>query len=464
MRPRDHTRLFAELSAAYAEHSPISARLNEQAKKHLIDGGSHGLRLIQPFPPRIVDSKGAWLRDVDGHHILDFWQGHYANILGHNPEVVTEALTDALGGRFGLHTGHTDELALEVAELLCQCTGAERVRLTTSGTLATMYAILLSRAFTGRGLVMKAGGGWHGGQPWALKGIHYGRDGFQGVESAGLPPSVTESVLVTSYNDPEMLREQFRVHGDRVACLIVEPFIGVGGFIPATGEFLQTARDLTHQYGALLILDEIIAGFRFRAGNMGALYGIQPDLTTMGKVLGGGMPVSAVVGREEVMRLVSREDERKVGFSGGTFSAHPAALLAAKVMIRYLVAHEDEIYPRLTELGVKARQTIEEAFASEGILVRCTGFGNEVVPDSSMAMPHFPYDDRYDLNLPDFVQNPELCDVRFRDVVLRVAMLLEDVYTVHGLGALSIAHTEADIERLGEACRQTARRVKAHWS
>jgi len=464
MHPRDHSQLFAELSTAYAEHSPISARLNEQAQQYLIDGGSHGLRLLLPFPPRIAESKGAWLKDVDGHHILDFWQGHYANILGHNPKVITEALTKALEDRFGLQTGHTDELAIEVAELLCQRTGAEQVRFTTSGALATMYAILLSRAFTGRNVVMKAGGGWHGGQPWALKGIHYGRVGFQEVESAGLPPSVTESVLVTLYNDPEKLREQFRAHGDQIACFILEPFVGVGGFIPVTREFLQTARDLTHEYGAVLILDEIIAGFRFRAGNMGALYGIQPDLTTMGKIVGGGMPVSAVVGRKELLQLASREAEQKVAFSGGTFSAHPASLLAAKVMIRYLVAHEDEIYPRLTELGCKARQTIEAAYASEGILVRCTGFGNDVVPDSSMVMPHFPYDDHYDLNLPHSVQNPEICDVRFRDVVLRVAMLLEDIYTVHGLGSLTTAHGEADIERLGEACRQTARRVKAYWT
>lgn len=463
MRPRDHSRLLAELSAAYAEHSPLSARLNERAKQVLIDGGNHTLRLMHPFPPRIVESKGAWLKDIDGHHILDFWQGHYANILGHNPEVITEALAHALQNRQGLHTGHTDELPIELAELLCRCTGAERVRFTTSGSLATMYAILLARTFTGRSLVVKMGGGWHGGQPWALKGIHYGTDGFQDVESAGLPPGVVDEVLVAPYNDPQKLQDLFRTYGDRIACIIVEPFIGVGGFIPATKVFLQTARDLTHQYGAVLILDEIIAGFRFRAGNMGAMYGIRPDLTTMGKIMGGGMPVSAVVGREEILRLVGREVEQKVRFSGGTFSSHPAAMLAAKVMIKYLVTHEDEIYPRLGELGAQARQTIEAAFASEGILARCTGFDNEVMPGSSMVMPHFPYGDRYDLNRPDSIQNPRVSDVTFRDNVLRVAMLLEDIYTVHGLGSLSTAHTEADIEELGQTCRRVARRAKAHW-
>ena len=150
----------------------------------------------------------------------------------------------------GLQTGFTDRLQVETAEILCRQTGAERVRFTTSGTLATMYAIMLARAYTGRTLVMKVGGGWHGAQPWALKGIGYSAEngaGFQKVESDGVPVAVTDKVIVTGFNDPDRLRDHFRQFGDQLACFIVEPFIGAGGYQPASREYLQTARELTDQ-------------------------------------------------------------------------------------------------------------------------------------------------------------------------------------------------------------------------
>lgn len=463
MKTRDHTRLLAELAKAYTQHSPKSAALNEKAKKYLLDGGSHTLRLMQPFPPRIVAAQGAWLKDEDGHDILDFWQGHLANVLGHNPEVVTSVLASAFEAGFGLQTGFADRLQAETAEILCQQTGAERVRFTTSGTLATMYAILLARAFTERDLVMKVGGGWHGAQPWGLKGISFhARNGFQRVETHGLPPALTDEVVVTGFNDPDMLHDHFRQYGDRLACFIVEPFIGAGGLMPATCEYLQTARELTHQYGVVLILDEVISGFRFRAGNVGALYGVQPDLATFGKAIGGGMPVSAVAGRPDIMALVGREGGSKVKFSGGTYSAHPASLLAAKTSMTYLVAHEAEVYPRLAELGEKTRRVMEAAFVHEGIYARCAGCGNEVLPGSSMAMLRFPYEDDARLDRPEDVFNPAVCDVTLGGEVLQLALLLEDVHVVHGHGAVSTAHTEADIGLLGQACRRVARRFKAH--
>lgn len=463
-RTRDYTRLLAELTEAYIQRFPESAALNEKAEKYLLDGGSHALRLMEPFPPRIVSAQGGWLKDEDGHSILDFWQGHLANILGHNPEVVTSALGRAFEERFGLQTGFPDRLQVECAEILCQRTGAERVRFTTSGTLATMYAILLSRAFTGRDMVMKVGGGWHGGQPWTLKGVGFDAQtgvGFQHVDTEGLPPAVTDKVVVTKFNDPDLLRDHFRQYGDQLACFIVEPFIGAGGIIAGTLEYLQTVRELTHQYGAMLILDEVIAGFRFRAGNTGALYGVQPDLTTFGKIIGGGMPVAAVAGRADIMNLVGRDSDHRVKFSGGTYSAHPSSLLAAKTLMTYLIDHEAEIYPRLAESGEKARRTIEAAFAEEGILARCTGYGNEAVPGSSLFMFHFPYHEDTQLDKPDDVSDPSVCDVTLRREVLQIALLLEDVYVIHGHGGVATTHTEADIELLGEACSRVARRLKA---
>jgi glutamate-1-semialdehyde 2,1-aminomutase len=463
MTDRDYAPLVAELAGAYERHAPRSQAIQADAAQLMIDGGNHTLRLMQPFPPRIKAARGARLTDEDGHELLDFWQGHLANVLGHNPPVVTAALAQGFQEGFGLQTGFTDALQVDVARLLLQQTGAERVRLTTSGTLATMYAIMLARAFTGRNLVLKVGGGWHGGQPWALKGIDYRRaDGYDHVESAGIPQAVTDEVVVTSFNDPERLREDFRRLGDRLACLIVEPFIGVGGFMPATREYLATARQLTEQYGALLILDEVIAGFRFRAGNAGALYGLQPDLTTMGKVIGGGMPVAAVVGRADVLGLAGRGAARPVKFSGGTYSAHPASMLAARTAMTYLIAHEAEIYPRLGALGNQARHAIEAAFAEEGICVKCTGAGNEAIPASSMFMLHFPTRDDAPLDRPEDLFDPAKYDVTLSHHVLDLALLVEDVFMLHSHGGLSTAHSEADIAFLSAACRRVARKIKPY--
>jgi glutamate-1-semialdehyde 2,1-aminomutase len=164
--------------------------------------------------------------------------------VGHNPPVVREALAEALQSGWGLQTGFTDRLQIEAAELLLSQTGAERVRFTTSGALATMYAILLARAFTGRELVLKVGGGWHGAQPWALVGVHFdaGPEPWT-VESAGLPAALTGEVEVTRFNDPDRLEDDFRRLGDRIACFIVEPFIGQAAIFVA--QFCAADHDRT---------------------------------------------------------------------------------------------------------------------------------------------------------------------------------------------------------------------------
>ncbi len=465
MKTRDYSRLLSDLAEAYERHSPRSQALNDRAGQVMVDGGSHSLRLLQPFPPRIARAQGAWLTDEDGHRLVDFWQGHLANILGHNPEVVTGPLSEAFARGFGLQTGFTDRLQVETAELLCRQTGAEQVRFTTSGTLATMYSIFLARAYTGRELVLKMGGGWHGAQPWALKGIDYrpkNGNGFTHVESEGVPPALTDEVLVTSFNDCDMMRDRFRAHGDRISCLVMEPFLGVGGFVPVSPEYLRLARELTEQYGALLIIDEVIAGFRFRAGNMAGLYGVQPDLTTFGKIMGGGMPVAAVAGRADVLKLAGRAGGSRVKFSGGTYSGHPASMLAGKVLMEYLVAHEAEIYPRLAALGELARRELGRALIEEGVYVQCTGDGNDVVPGSSMFMLHFPFEEGALLGRPEDWGNPAVCDLVLAHRVLDLALLLEDVFMLHCHGGVSLAHTEADIALAAEGARRAARRIKAY--
>jgi len=429
----------------------------------LVDGGSHTLRLIRPFPPRIASAAGGYVVDEDGHRILDFWQGHHANLLGHNPPVLTEPLRDAFARGSGLQTGFTDSLQIETAELLCSLTGMERVRFTTSGSLATMYATLLARAHTGRELVMKVGGGWHGAQPWALKGVDFHAEDhtdFQHVETSGLPEAIAQEVVVTRFNDPEMLGIHFRRYGNELACFILEPFIGAGGCLPADPEYLREARALTERYGVALIFDEVISGFRFHPGLAAQLYGVQPDLVTLAKIIGGGMPVAAVAGRGALMELASKTGG--VRFSGGTYSGHPAALLAARTMLAHLSAHAQQIYPRLHALGEQARREVEAGFAAEGIHARCTGSPNSVMPGSSIGALLFPHHEHFEFRAPEDTRNPEVVDVRLSDQVLQLLLLLEDVHVVHGLGSMCTEHTPEDIRRLGEACRRAAHRLSTY--
>jgi glutamate-1-semialdehyde 2,1-aminomutase len=464
MTGKDPQQLLAGLAEDYRRRCPVSARLQQEARRRLVDGGSHTLRLIPPFPPRIASARGAYVHDEDGHRILDFWQGHHANILGHNPPAVSSALEEAFQRGWGLQTGFCDRVQTEVAELLCSRTGAEKVRFTTGGTLATMYAVQLAAAFTGREQVLKVAGGWHGAQPWCLKGVRYHAEpprGYGATDSAGLPQSLAQQVLVTRFNDPEDLGLCFARHGDDLAAFIVEPFIGAGGFLPASSDYLRTARELTEKHGVVLILDEVISGFRFCAGSAAGLYGISPDLSTFGKIVGGGMPMSAVAGRADILALAAAGG--RVSFSGGTYAAHPATMLAARTMLSALIAEEEEIYPRLSRLGDLMRRTVESAFWDEGLWACCPGLPGErhPLPPGSLSMLVFPRREGHRPATPEEIHDPAVCDLLLGNRIVQLALLLENVHVVHGLGSVSTAHTEEDIRHLGAACRRAARKIRA---
>lgn len=450
-----------QLKEEYAQRFPNSAIAQKRAAEHLLDGGSHAARLWAPFAFRIKAARGAHVQDIDGHDLVDFWQGHYANILGHNPEVVTSALAADLENGNGLHTGLLEEREAEFAETLALAVGADHVRLTTAGTLATMYAIMLARAYTGRKLVLKISGGWHGANPLALKGVGRNDHGYDHVDSAGVPNSTDDEVLVTPFNDVENLRKLFRSVGDRIACFIFEPCLGAAGFTPASEEFMRTARDLTAQYGALLILDEVITGFRFCAAGIQKLYRVKPDLSTFGKVIGGGMPISAVAGKADVMRLASSKAEsRKVMFNGGTFSSHPLSMLAGLTMLRYLQQNEETIYPQLRRTTRDLLTGIEQVFSRNGILARCTGLRVPEFLQGSLGAIYFPEQADYvPRNAEDF-SDTRLTGAPLREQALKLGMLLNDVNIVHGLGAVSLAHTVNEFTQVYNACEAFAQRLR----
>ncbi|MCP2604574.1 aminotransferase class III-fold pyridoxal phosphate-dependent enzyme [Candidatus Aminicenantes bacterium AH-873-B07] len=454
--------LMDELIKNYKIKHKKSEEIFKEASGYLINGGSHNLRLFEPFPFYDIECKGSKVIDIDGNVYIDFWQGHFANVLGHNPDIIIEALSDYFKKGQGLQTGFPSLYQKELAKLILKQIKVEKIRFTTSGTLSTMYAIMLAKAYTQRDLILKVFGGWHGAQPYVLKGITtYGRN-LNKIESAGLPSDIDSQILVTKFNDPDDLKEKFNEFGERIACFIVEPFVGAGGFIFAHKEYLNKARELTKKYGALLIFDEVVSGFRFHASAIYNLYGIKPDLCVFGKTIGGGMPVSAVAGREDVLDLCSAggEPEKKVKFSGGTFSAHPASMLAGLTYINYLIENEDKIYPKIGKLGEKARKEIEAIFENYGLNVKCTGYGNSIVKYSSCVGVHFLNEEIEKITTPEEVWNPKVCDVELREKIFKLAMVNEGFNIFHGFGAISFAHTEEEIQ----ASLDAIERIAQKWS
>jgi len=455
----DKERLYQDLKAKYIQKHKKSEEFFRRAEHYQVRGGSHNLRLNAPFPFYDVRCQGSKVTDVDGNSYVDFWQGHFANIMGHNPKIIREALQDFFQNGEGLVTGFPGQYQIQLAELIIQQTGADRIRFTTSGTLASMYSIMLSKAFTQRELVLKIGGGWHGAQPYALKGITNLSEGLELMESAGLSRHIDSSIIMTRFNDPEDLEDKFRLYGDRLACLIIEPFIGAGGFIFGHREYLKRARELTNQYGVLLIFDEVVSGFRFHAGGLQSFYGVNPDLSIFGKAIGGGMPVSAVAGREEVLKLCDPETpiHSKVKFEGGTFSAHPASMYAGIVYLRYLINKSENIYPKIGRLGNTARNKIEKIFQNHGFNVKCTGLDADVTPESSLVGVHFLHESIDRITSPEHVWNTDKCDIEMREKIFKLAMVNEGFNIFHGYGAVSSAHTEKEIQASLDAVEQVAR-------
>ncbi len=459
-------RLRGHLVREYEKKTARSRAIFRRAEKVMIAGGSHTIRLWRPYPFFAAAAEGPSVRDVDGNTYIDYWQGHYANVLGHNPLLIRRRIAACLE-RGALHTGFEAGHQIELAEALVQGLGGHeaKVRFTTSGTLATMYAVMMAQGLTGRDHVLKVGGGWHGASPYLLKGVKYhAGEGFEGRESAGLLDEIVRRTLVTRFNDSEDLERVLSEHGDHIACFIVEPFLGVGGFLAASKDYLERARRLTAKHGILLIFDEIISGFRFCPGGVQTLYGVRPDLTTLGKIIGGGHAVAAVVGPREIMEECEhgRGGSGRVYFEGGTFSAHSEYMKAGLIMLGYLADHAATLYPKIARSGERLRREIERVFAQAGLRARCTGYGNDNLPGSSLFMVHFPRSADIAYDRPEDIHDPRRSDLAMREDLLKLALLINGVNVVHGGGAVSSAHGAREIEATIAAYAEAARLFKKY--
>ncbi len=283
--------------------------------------------------PVVVDrGEGCYLWDVDGNRYIDYVASWGPLILGHRHPSVVEAIERTLshGTTFGAPTRWENELAELVVEAF---PSIERVRFVNSGTEASMSAIRLARGYTGRDKIVKFAGCYHGHVDALLVQAGSSATTLGAPSSPGVPEGCTRDTLVLPYNDVESLQQAFEAYPDQIAAVILEPIAGNMGVVPAEREFLQAARELTSARGAVLIFDEVITGFRVGYGGAQSLYGIQADLTVLGKIVGGGLPVGAFGGRSEIMRHLLPEG--KV-FQAGTLSGNPLAMAAGTATLRTL--------------------------------------------------------------------------------------------------------------------------------
>jgi len=434
----------------YRQKTPLSENLFKRAREVMPGGISHNIHYFPPYPFFVKKAKGSKIWDVDGNEYVDLWIGHYTHILGHHPDVIVEAIERQ--AKEGIHWGIVFEKQVEWAELireLIPC--AEMVRFCCSGTEATMYAVRLARAFTGKKTILKMAGGWHGANADLTLGI---KAPYEKEESLGLFPELQQHTKLIFFNDLSKSLEIIEQNKKDLAGIILEPVIGEGGFIPATIEYLKMLRSETERMGALLIFDEVISGFRVALGGAQERFGIIPDLTTLGKIMGGGFPVGALVGKRKILEKTSPEIKGKkwerIMIGGGTFSSHPFTAAAGMAMLQYLRDHEEELYPLLEAKGEKIRKGVQEALRQEGIDAIVTGIG-------SLFQTHFPLQKGLTLNLPHSINR--LTDVEKREVEFRIRMLTKGVHVMHGGGGLSITHSDGDIEKIIEAAREVGKEM-----
>ncbi len=350
-----------------------SADLFERAQRVMPGGVNSPVRAFRAVggtPRFIASAKGSRIIDVDGNEYIDYVCSWGPLILGHADERVVAAARVALekGSSYGAPT----EAEVEMAELVCACfPSIELVRMVNSGTEAVMSAVRVARAYTGRDKIVKFDGCWHGHADGLL--VRAGSTGLQyGVpDSAGVPASYAEHTLVARYNDLDSVRELLAQAEGQVACVIVEPVAGNMGVVPPAPGFLQGLRGVTAQAGVLLILDEVITGFRVALGGAQELYGIRADLTTLGKIIGGGFPVGAYGGTREVMERVSPLGP---SVQAGTLAGNPVAMAAGLATIRAL--REPGTYEALEAKSRTLAEGIAAAAARHGVALICNRVGS----------------------------------------------------------------------------------------
>jgi glutamate-1-semialdehyde 2,1-aminomutase len=354
----------ATLIATYEAMTPGSAALSKKAKTLLPSGIAHDGRHFDPYPLYVQRALGPVKWDVDNNKYVDYFGGHGALILGHNHPTVMAAVHAALDR--GTHFGACHDLEVRWAELITQMVpSAERVRFTSSGTEATLMALRLARAYTGRGKLVRFRGHFHGWNDHMTSGYS---NHFDGTPTSGVVTGLSDAVLLCDPNDVEGITRIFNDHKD-IAAVILEPTGASFGKMPILPSFLQVLRDLTSQAGTILIFDEVVTGFRVSPGGVQQAVGITPDMTTMAKIVSGGLPGGAVAGRKEILDWLdfqaTKERNQEKIYHPGTFNANPVSAAAGVATLEILST--TDACERANIFGTQVRAKMNAVLEEEGV-------------------------------------------------------------------------------------------------
>ncbi len=439
--PLTNSRIVTE----YRNRTPKSAGLAWTARDVFPSGITHDARRISPYGVYVEKAQGPRKWDADGNEYIDYYGGHGALLLGHSHPHVVKAVQGQM--ERGTHFGACHALEVEWGELVRDMVpSAETVRFTSSGTEANLMALRLARAFTGKRKIVRFLGHFHGWSDHMAFGVS---DHFDGSPSPGLLHEIARSTLLAPAGDVAELEHLIDADGD-VAAVILEPTGASSGQIPVDGAFLTALRKLTEERGIILIFDEVVTGFRVSPGGAQGHFGVTPDLTSLAKILAGGLPGGAICGRADVMELLDFDAADAKGFEKighqGTYNANPlsaAAGVAALNMIK-----DGKACDRANELGEELRRLWNEVIAEEGLSWACHGsFSCFYLFLNPQGLPIGPQD--FDASK----YGPEVFKVKSPVAnKLRLALLLNGV-DINGKpgGSVSAAHTRADIEATADA-------------
>ena len=416
----------------YKKKTKTSAKIFARSLKLHVHGVSHNIRFYEPYPFVVKSSGGKNLVDVDNNKYTDYWMGHWSLILGHGPKNVKESLKKQIEKSWMY--GTVNEQTIKLSELISKAVPvAEKIRYVTSGTEATMYAVRLARSVTGRKIIAKIDGGWHGYTSDLLKSVNWP---FTESESSGVVNE--EKIISIPYNDLEGSLRILKKHAKNLAGVIIEPVLGGGGCIPATPEYLKGIQEFIHKNKSLFIVDEIVTGFRFRYGCLYPTMKLDPDIVTLGKIVGGGMAIGVMCGKKEIMEYADTTGKKKSERSyvgGGTFSANPASMTSGYATLSHLKSKKS-VYTKINSLGEFARKEMRKAFDGK---VTVTGKG-------SLFMTHFLKG--YISEITNSAQAAK-CDGAML-AKYHFKMIAQDgIFFLPGkLGAISNAHSKDDIKKM----------------
>ena len=444
----------SRIVAAWRDRTPGSAALAREAADLFPSGITHDARLQDPYGPYIARAQGAHKWDVDGNRYVDFFGGHGALILGHAHPEVTSAIAEAAadGTQFGASHPREVQWAAQVRRMVPSC---ERVRFTSSGTEATLMAVRLARAFTGRPKLLRFIGQFHGWHDHMTPGY---ANHFDGSAPNGVLPGVAAGVALAPPGDLAAV-ERLLAGGD-IAGVILEPTGASFGQVPLRPEFLHALREATARHGTLLIMDEVVTGFRISPGGAQGAFGVRPDLTTFAKIIAGGMPGAAVGGRKDILDLLDfaaapAAGREKIGHQG-TYNANPAAAAAGIACLR--VVERGEATAHADAMAAELRAALNAVLAAEGMIWAAygtsSGFHLFLNPQRRAIVPE--RFDPYECTMEELKGPPARLVSR-----LRLALLLHGM-DVNGRlsGFTSAAHGPDDVAAAAEALRASVRMLR----